>query len=187
MSQMGGAFVTSVPAVPVGSMQAYAGTSAPTGWLLCNGIAASRTTYSNLFSVIGTAYGAGDGSTTFGLPDMRGRVPMGAGTGAGLTERTRAQLPGSESLEAHTHYEGDLRAAIGAVNGNGGWLGYEANSVSSRGPASVTSYTVQPGYFTATNYGFNHHTRVYGTTAGANAGTTGNVQPSIVLNYIIKT
>ena len=93
MSQMGGTFVASVPAVPVGSMQAFAGSSAPTGWLLCNGTTASRTTYSNLYSVIGTTYGVGDGSTTFGLPDMRGRVPMGAGD-VGARGRSREGSPG---------------------------------------------------------------------------------------------
>lgn len=52
----------------------FAGTSAPTGWLLCDGTAVSRTTYAALFAVISTVYGVGDGSTTFNLPDGRGRV-----------------------------------------------------------------------------------------------------------------
>lgn len=63
--------------VPTGSMMAYAGSSAPSGWLLCAGQAVSRTTYAALFSAISTAYGAGDGSTTFNLPDLRGRIPAG--------------------------------------------------------------------------------------------------------------
>ena len=174
-------------AVPTGVLYPFAGSSAPTGYLLCDGTAASRTTYATLFATISTAYGVGDGSTTFGLPDMRGRVPMGAGTGAGLTARTRGQLPGSEALESHTHYEGDLRAAIGAVQGNAGWIAYVADSVSSRGPSTVTNYTVQANGYSQANHSFNHHTRVYGTTGTPNAGTTGNVPPSIVLNYIIKT
>jgi microcystin-dependent protein len=59
----------------------YAGATAPTGFLLCDGAAVSRTTYADLFALIGTTYGAGDGSTTFNVPDLRGRFAIGAGTG----------------------------------------------------------------------------------------------------------
>lgn len=63
--------------MPAGSVTAFAGSSAPSGWLLCAGQAVSRTTYAALFTVIGTTYGSGDGSTTFNLPDLRGRVVAG--------------------------------------------------------------------------------------------------------------
>ena len=66
-------------AAPTGTVTAFAGSSAPTGYLLCNGTNVSRTTESALFAVIGTTYGAGDGSTTFTLPDLRGRVVAGFG------------------------------------------------------------------------------------------------------------
>jgi len=62
---------------PIGSIVEYAGSTAPTNWLLCYGQAISRTTYATLFGIIGTTYGAGDGSTTFNLPDKRGRVSVG--------------------------------------------------------------------------------------------------------------
>ena len=72
---------------PVGSVTAFAGATAPASWLLCYGQAVSRTTYATLFSVIGTTYGAGDGTTTFTVPDMRGRAVAGldnmGGTDAG--------------------------------------------------------------------------------------------------------
>ena len=58
----------------------YGGEAAPTGWLLAAGSAVSRTTYATLFAAIGTTYGAGDGSTTFNLPDFRGVFPKGTGT-----------------------------------------------------------------------------------------------------------
>lgn len=64
---------------PVGVIIPYGGTAIPTGWLLCDGRAVSRTIYAGLFAVIGTAYGAGDGSTTFNIPDLREAVPKGAG------------------------------------------------------------------------------------------------------------
>lgn len=80
------------------------------GNLACDGSAVSRTTYSDLFVKIGTAFGVGDGSTTFNLPDLRGRVPMGVGQGSGLTNRTLAQLLGVEAhalsiaeLPSHSH------------------------------------------------------------------------------------
>ena len=65
---------------PIGAILAFGGATAPAGWLLCQGQAISRTTYAALFAVIGTAYGAGDGSTTFNLPDPREAALVGAGT-----------------------------------------------------------------------------------------------------------
>jgi len=65
--------------VPVGGLALWAGSSEPAGWLICDGRAVSRTTYAALFAAIGIAYGAGDGSTTFNIPDFRGRVPVGLG------------------------------------------------------------------------------------------------------------
>lgn len=64
---------------PVGSIQAYGGSSAPWGWLLCQGQAVSRATYAELFNVIGTSFGSGDGSTTFNIPDLRGEFLRGSG------------------------------------------------------------------------------------------------------------
>lgn len=84
--------------VPTGGILAYGGTSAPSGYLLCNGALVSRTTYAALFTAIGTAYGAGDASTTFGLPDLRQRFPLGlAASGTGNT------LGGTGGLIDHTH------------------------------------------------------------------------------------
>ena len=60
-----------------GVIQMYAGSSAPSGWLICNGQAISRITYAALYAVIGTTYGTGDGSTTFNVPNLQGRVPIG--------------------------------------------------------------------------------------------------------------
>ena len=67
-------------AMPIGGLLDFAGGTPPSGWLVCDGRAISRVTYSNLFAVLGTAFGAGDGSTTFLLPDFRGRSGVGAGT-----------------------------------------------------------------------------------------------------------
>lgn len=76
----------------VGEVVTYAGISAPAGWLLCDGATVSRTTYAALFAVIGTAYGAGDGSTTFGLPDLADRHPtVRSGLASGATGATTYQ------------------------------------------------------------------------------------------------
>lgn len=86
---------------PVGTVKMLAGGAAPTGWLVCNGAAVSRTTYADLFAQIGITWGDGDGSSTFNLPDMRGKVPRGvAASGAG---NAVGELVGSDS---HTHAGG---------------------------------------------------------------------------------
>lgn len=94
----------------IGDMIWRAVSEIPSGFLECNGAAVSRTTYSDLFAKIGTSWGVGDGSTTFNLPDMRGRSPMGQGTGTGLSVRTLGQYPGAEThalvtgeLPSHNH------------------------------------------------------------------------------------
>ena len=78
--------------VKTGTVQLYAGASIPDGYLLCNGAAVSRTDYADLFAAIGTIYGAGDGSTTFNLPDFRDRYAIGANTNA-LGTQVAEQLP----------------------------------------------------------------------------------------------
>lgn len=75
--QTGGGGGASGDTFPIGAISEYAGATAPTNWLICDGSAISRTTYADLFNVIGTRYGTGDGSTTFNLPDLRGRVSVG--------------------------------------------------------------------------------------------------------------
>lgn len=81
------------------------------GWLLCDGTAVSRTTYASLFAQIGTRYGAGDGSTTFNLPDLRGRSCIGAGTGSqGGTLTTRDISTKYIGEESHTMTESELVA-----------------------------------------------------------------------------
>lgn len=85
--------------IPVGMVMLYANEYLPASapFLWCNGAAVSRTTYANLFNVIGTTYGSGDGSSTFNVPDTRGRTIINQGTGSGLTGRTIGQTGGAES------------------------------------------------------------------------------------------
>lgn len=91
--------------VPVGSILAYTGISPPSGWLYCNGAAVRRDTYSTLYAVIGTVYGAGDGSTTFNLPKLDAnsatdmRVPVGAGIGVSLGTTTGTILSNAATTQ----------------------------------------------------------------------------------------
>lgn len=99
--------------VPTGSLFPYAGSSAPSGYFLCNGTAISRTTYSTLFGVLGVSYGAGDGSTTFNLPDLRGRVPVGLGTHGDVDARSDNEGLGVGSRTPnHTHSNGSYTADV---------------------------------------------------------------------------
>ena len=117
---------------PVSTMLDYGGTSAPSGWLICDGTAVSRATYSALFAVVGTRFGEGDGSTTFNVPDMRGRfkrmVDGSAGRDPDSASRTAMNAGGAtgnnigsvqgDSVEPHTH---DVSVSGPSVNvGSGG-------------------------------------------------------------------
>lgn len=91
-------WINSSAGAPTGGMMMWPTTTAPTGWLIANGSNVSRTTFSDLFAVIGTTFGAGDGSTTFALPDFRQRFPLGkADTGIGST------IGGRGGAINHTH------------------------------------------------------------------------------------
>jgi microcystin-dependent protein len=95
---------------PSGAILAFGGTSAPTGWLFCDGTAVSRSTYADLFSAIGTRYGTGDGATTFNLPNLVDRIPRGA-TSTGAAVVTAGSDTASlevANLPGHTHPSGTL-------------------------------------------------------------------------------
>ncbi len=111
---------------PPGSIIAYAGTVAPAGWLWCDGTAVSRAQYPALFAVLGATWGPGDGVSTFNLPDLRGRVPIGTGQGSGLSNRPIAQKGGSEThtltveeMPAHNH----TVTTVPGWDAGGGWSG----------------------------------------------------------------
>lgn len=131
--------------IPSGTFAMYFGSAVPTGWLECNGIAVSRTTYAALFAAIGTRYGAGDGSTTFNLPEMRGEFPRIWDNGRGV-DPGRA-LGSSQSFliqshdhsindpsHAHVYAAGDLQSNFGGGPGE-----------SSTGPTFKTSGSAVTG------------------------------------------
>lgn len=89
--------------MPSGAVQAFAMSSAPSGWLKCNGQAVSRTTYAALFTAIGTIYGAGDGSTTFNLPDLRGEFVRGWDDSRGVDSGRTIGSFQTDQFASHTH------------------------------------------------------------------------------------
>lgn len=96
-----------IMATPIGGMMQWGAAAAPSKWLLCNGALVSRATYADLFAVIGAAYGAGDGSTTFALPDFRSRSPYGVGSGSitalGQADGAEAVALSINNLPSHDH------------------------------------------------------------------------------------
>ena len=94
---------------PAGAVQAFARGTPPTGWLRCNGAAVSRSTYNSLFAAIGTTFGAGDGSTTFNVPDLRGEFIRGLDDGRGVDSGRLIGTSQSHMLQTHTH------GAIGSI------------------------------------------------------------------------
>ena len=176
-----------------GMIQMFAGSSVPSGWLLCNGAAVSRTTYARLFAVIGTTYGTGDGSTTFNLPDMRDRMAVGAGSSYAVNAKG-----GSPYIQAHTHgftqpkipnhaHSIAAQATIQTYkatdsSGSGGkdllWHSSSGTSVKLTLPAHNTNSSGGGGACTG---------GAVGAVSGATTGSAGNMPPYIGINFIICT
>lgn len=163
-------------AVPVGTIIDYGSATPPTGFLECDGTAVSRTTYADLFAVIGTTFGAGDGSTTFDLPDLRGRITIGRGTGTGGGASGTGAPTGGDALTARTI---------------GGWLGAETHTlVTGEIPAHTHTY----GYEVKVGEAGNTEDGIVapGAASDFNTGSAGgggahnNVQPVAVTAKMIR-
>lgn len=167
-----------------GQLVESAGTTVPAGFLACDGSAVSRTTYSALFSFIGTTWGVGDGSTTFNVPDLRGRATIGSGTGSGLTARTVGQQTIGE--ENHVLTTAELAAHNHGVNindpGHTHSTAYQAvigNGGSNAGSGSLALSTISINSAT---------TGITATSNNTGSGTAHNtMQPSAVVTKLIKT
>jgi microcystin-dependent protein len=184
---------TAVP--PTGGVILWTTATAPSGWLLCNGDNVDRVFYKALFDTIGITYGAGNGSTTFTLPDLRGKFPLGkaaAGTGSTLAG-TGGSIDHTHTGPSHDHSFSDTSSSNGShdhtfsatSSGNNNSLGpFNTPSGATTLPENNHTHTVSG---TTSSDGSHTHT-VSGTTGTAGNGATGTANPPfIALNYIIKT
>lgn len=186
-----------VGASPCGSIMPFAGATIPAGWLECDGSAVSRTTYSSLFAALGgisSPWGLGNGSTTFNLPDLRSRVPVGKAASGQFS--AVGAIGGAETMSlseahiaAHSHYfsattswQGDHQHAPPVAVSYGGSAGNYRNLLTTNTPlwsGADWNCAVSPA-------GGHNHT-ISGTTGAAGSGAAfGIVQPYAVVKYIIK-
>jgi microcystin-dependent protein len=178
--------------VPTGQVVSFAGTAAPAGWLLCAGQLVSRSTYAALFGVIGSTFGAGDGSTTFAVPDLRGRAVFGAdamggiaanrlgGAGAAAGGIVTANIGQSGGEQAHTLVTAESPVLSGSFNVNFGdsYEGYYP-LLDGNTPAGTTGWgllAITAGY-----------EPMQMQISGGGGGKHNTTPPALVLDYIIKT
>ena len=151
--------------LPIGAVVSYTGLNAPIGWLICDGRAISRTTYANLFAIIGTQYGAGDGSTTFNIPNLKGKVVVGLDGNdtdfntIGKTSGEKKHTLTIDEIPSHTH------------------------GVPQSHPYNYNS----DSHYTLVRQSYDHETEYNVDTSAAGGGQAhNNMPPYQVQNYIIK-
>lgn len=195
--------------IPPGSIFPFAGNNQPEGYLFCNGNPISRSSYNRLFQTIGTLYGSGDGNTTFNLPDFRGRTPIGTGNGSGLSNRILSDVGGEEThsltvdeMPSHNHTassstEGDHTHTINDP-GHSHTVINQVQKTGANTPAALDSSPNEIDNVSLASSGTgNATTGITINTTGAHSHTitvnnTGNnqshnnMQPFIVINYIIR-
>ena len=176
-----GANLTGIEGIPTATIVPWSSASVPTGFLECNGAAVSRSTYAALFAIVGTTYGAGDGASTFNLPDLQDNVAMGksgtkalASTGGANTVQSTGNVGGSTAnatlstaqLASHSHPGGVSNAGATSPNPN---------------PATAKVNVTNTGN---TGSGTGHSHNMSATFSG---DATSVVQPYLTIIYIIKT
>lgn len=197
--------------LPVGLVIPYAGSSVPSKYLLCNGQAVSRTTYSALFTAIGTTWGSGDGSTTFNVPDLRGRFPLGvsgsfalgATGGASSINVAHTHGPGTLSLpHRHSHSHGMNNHTHGVsttvesgdssggsdiedVPDAGGTTFFSKNTHSHEVVISLTSAGPSTNSTETDNSDISSTQTASGTTASGGSSSESTLNPYAALNYVI--
>ncbi len=163
---------TSIAIIPTGSIQPFGGVSGllPAGWLLCDGSAVSRAVYSDLFAIIGENFGAGDGVTTFHLPDLRGRFVRGTDNGAGNDP--------DAAVRTASNIGGNTGDAVGSVQ-NDNIIDHQHSLSYQTGAGNGNNITTSSGFYN-------------GNSTGISLGLTDNFGGSetrpknISVNYIIK-
>ena len=175
---------------PSGALIMWPTGTAPSGWLLCNGQAVSRTLFAGLFAVIGTTFGVGDGSTTFNVPDYRDRMPIGSNTIAasvGATGGSKDAIVVSHSHTATASTEGAHNHVSGYAQGGavaprfGLRTGLDSQPYAD---AAGSAYNTTTGANTSTE---GAHTHTITVDPAGTSGTDANLPPYLGINFIIKT
>lgn len=165
--------------IPAGSIMPYAGSTVPADWLPCDGSAVSRADYAELFTAIGTTYGAGDGSTTFNLPDLRGEFLRGLDEGAGVDTGRGLGSNQSDAMHSHTHTD--------AGHSHPAW-GHRISGVTGFGEVTLQAWdTIKTQYY---NQGILTGFANLGTPADSGSGApnlAAETRPrNVALKFIIK-
>lgn len=163
--------------IPVGMIQPFAGATIPAGFLECAGQPVSRATYAALFTAIGETYGAGDGATTFNLPDLRGRALFG-----------KDNMNGASAGRLNVGVSGFDGATLGAAGGGETvTIGGAQSAVHTHQVASLNAtFTANPTSYAAPTSGAGSAIDWQTAVSGA-GGAHVNVPPGLIVNYIIKT
>lgn len=196
-----------------GIIKMFAGSTAPTGYLLCDGSAVSRVTYANLFAAIGTIYGPGDGSTTFNLPDLSGRVAIGTSSTytLGSTGGEESHVLLDTEMPEHVHevpthgHENDITAVMPALShtitqpafnynrpngtaqaGTSSGVGAISGTTSTNA-SRTTSVAVAAHAATAcTTSGGITDCAAFDTDSSGLGSSHNNMQPFVTMNYVIS-
>lgn len=201
------------PSIPAGIVEVFAGSTVPAGFLLCDGSAVSRDTYAALFAVIGTTYGVGDGSTTFNLPDLSGRVVIGTSQShaLGSTGGSETVTLTESELPAHTHevpqhgHANTIAAKTPSLSHTLTQAVFKYNRANGASTNGGSSHSMCSGSSTATasratNLAITAHAESNCTMSGSvtdclpfqsgvSGGSSGhnNMQPYSTVHYIIST
>jgi microcystin-dependent protein len=193
---------------PIGTLLPFAGSSAPSGWLIADGSAVSRTTYAALFAVCGTTYGAGNGTTTFNVPNLTNRIPVGSGGsysrgntgGAASVALLWAEMPvhnhnlssasvgsaGSHSHGGSTGFEGDHSHGVGNQSTRSDILAGGGTTTASNGGGSTGGGGGHSHSVSTDSQGGHGHS-LAGSTDNAGSGNSHeNMPPFVAMPYIIR-
>lgn len=174
--------------LPASTIIQFGGVTPPAGWLLCDGATydGANPIYSRLWGAIGTTYG-GSGINSFQVPDLKGRVPVGMGAGTGLTARALNDKAGTEThtltqaeIPSHQHTGATSESATSSnmrvVNTAGLIMAFN----------HLTGYDSPSGSSDVVNAGFPQHSHPFTTNPTGGSGAHNNMQPFVVVNYLIK-
>lgn len=159
--------------MPIGSIQPWLGATAPSGWLICNGQAVSRTTYSGLYTIVSTRFGTGDGTTTFNVPDLQGYQITGTGSALGNVDNTTTFRQGVNDASTIPSHSG-----VAAIHSH--TISYTSSSETQHVYDHTHSATVAEGTVTLTAHTYSDtsnfgqdHTHTASVAAGASVSVTG--------------